>query len=269
MSTTDCDTCENCGATGLEPFIDRPEVFHISYRCPNCGLYQKGVEAPDPMYESDYHDGYLSRKRSKTLTAQIRLGSLRGYFEDNDVRLLDIGCSIGATVAAAESFGWSATGVDISSVAVKHCIESGHDCHLIKGVELPFPDNSFDIVTNWHVIEHVKDVYETLAEWRRVLKPGGIMMLETPNSRYLKARIMGSKYTKFWPSGHLYTFNRANLSSILNQAGFDVLPTKLTGGRGALPMHINTYAAIYRGYRELCRSLDLCKSIEITCRKVA
>ncbi len=259
--------CENCAKRGLESYIDRPEKSHILMRCPECDLFQKGALKTAVIYEDAYHDEYERRRDAKTVTAKLRLGAAKRYLRSADVKMLDIGCSVGATVNAAREFGWQASGVDISSSAIEFCRNDGLDCYEISGVELPFDDNTFDLVTHWHVIEHVEDVAVALAEWRRVLKPGGIMMLETPDSSYRKAQLMGPKYAKFWPSAHLYTFNRNNLSSILTRSGFEVLPTRLTGGFKALPAHLNIYATVYRGYRELCRSLKMCKSLEIVSRK--
>jgi SAM-dependent methyltransferase len=248
----------------LEPFINQASQRLL--HCPVCNLYQKGFLDSDSLYENDYHDEYFRRLGSKTVTAKIRLGAASGYLQNRHPRSLDVGCSVGASVKAAKELGWNPSGVDISQSAVKFCRDQGFDCQKIEGVKLPFEDATFDLLTNWHVIEHVLDVTETLREWRRVLKPDGIMMLETPNSRFLKARLMGPRYKKFWPKGHLYTFDRKNLSSILERVGFEVLPNRLVGGPFALPPYLTAYALAYRGYREVWRKLDLCKSIEIICR---
>ena len=258
--------CENCGHETLETFIRLDDQRLL--RCPRCDLFQKGILESETEYEGDYHVKYARRRSAKTVTATIRLGAARRYLKMRNPRILDIGCSVGATVKAAEQLGWRASGVDVSQAAVNFCIDEGLDCYHSSGVELPFADETFDLVTNWHVIEHVADIAETLVEWRRVLKPGGIMMIETPDSSYLKARLWGpERYKKFWPRNHLYTFNRRNLGSLLKQGGFEVLPTRIIGGLTALPPHLNGYAFLYRGYRETCRRIRLCKSFEIVCRR--
>jgi SAM-dependent methyltransferase len=261
-------TCENCGHDSLESFIDRPG--HQLKRCPRCNLFQKGVLPSNDVYEGDYHDCYSSRKRSKEITAAIRLASITKELKTDAVRvphLLDIGCSVGATVKAAEDLGWNATGVDVSQGAIDFCRTQGLNCFKIDGTALPFGDNFFDVVANWHVIEHVSDVRETLAEWLRVLKPGGLMILETPDSTCWKAKQLGAEYKKFWPPEHLYTFDPANLSSILRSSGFEILPSRLIGKSNVLPAHLNLYAIGYRGLRAAYRKLGLCKSLELCCRK--
>ena len=258
-------TCENCGHDDLQKFIDKPG--HQLLHCSQCDLFQKGVLESTLVYEEEYHECYAKRIDGKIRTALIRLGSIEPYLQSDAPKMLDIGCSIGATVSAAKKLGWDATGVDVSRLAVDQCLERGLDCHIVTDGTLPFKDNTFDLVTNWHVIEHVLDVKQTLAEWQRVLKPGGVMILETPDARYLKARLLGPKYKKFWPAEHLYTFNKSNLSQIMETCGFEILPTRLIGSWRTLPSHLSAYALGYRSLRTVQRKLNLCKSIEICCRK--
>lgn len=258
--------CENCGIEGLQPFEIGPD--HSLMFCENCLLYQKGSAPPDELYEKPkYHEKYRSRRSSKIVTAMIRLASVTKYINQQNPKLLDIGCSIGATLAAAERLGWSATGVDVSQTAVEACQRIGLDCHAISDHRLPFDDNTFDVVSNWHVIEHVEDVLQTLEEWKRVMKPGGVMILETPDSQCWKARRLGARYKRFWPKGHLYTFTQSNMNSILDKAGFEVLPTRVIGNANALPLPLTGYAMAYRNLRKLYRKFRWCKSIEVCCRK--
>ena len=260
------NVCENCCVEGLQPFEIRPD--HKLMFCENCLLYQKGIAPPADLYEAaDYHDVYRSRRQSKIVTAMIRLASITRHLNQQNPKLLDIGCSIGATLAAAERLGWTPSGVDVSQSAVEACQRIGHDCHTITDHRLPFDNDTFDVVSNWHVIEHVEDVHQTLAEWRRVLKPGGIMILETPDSQCWKARRLGARYKTFWPKEHRYTFTRTNMCSILENAGFDILPSKIIGKPDALPIAISGYAIAYRSWRKLSRKFSWCKSIEVCCRK--
>ena len=257
--------CENCGCDSLNEFkVAEGNEFLF---CPECLLYQKRVRPPYEHYEADYHDRYAKRREAKIITGMTRLAALTKYTDVREPRTLDVGCSIGASVEASQRMGWKATGVDVSQAAVDYCCEKGLDCYKIDDFELPFEDNTFDIVTSWHVIEHVDDVRATLNEWYRVVRPGGLLVLETPDSQCLKARRLGAKYQSFWPFDHLYTFTRSNMSSLLQQSGFEVLPSRVLGKFTALPLHLTLYAAGYRTVRETYRALGWCKSIEVCCRK--
>ncbi|MEM9940966.1 MAG: class I SAM-dependent methyltransferase [Planctomycetota bacterium] len=262
------NVCENCGRQGLNSFIDEPH--QKLFQCPACGLCQKGVLESESVYEGHYHSGYKARLESKIRSAKIRLGSVQPYLVVETPKTLDIGCSVGATVNAAEQLGWDAFGVDVSEKAVELCRDQGLSCEVLRDGKLPFDDESFDLVTNWQVIEHVLDVKKALCEWKRVLKPGGVMILDTPDAAYWKARILGPKhYRKFWPADHIYTFNRENLTDIIKSCGFEMLPGRLIGRWTTLTPKLTAYALGYRGLRSCQRSLRLCKSIELCCRKPA
>jgi SAM-dependent methyltransferase len=194
--------CKNCGSRNLEPFTIQPN--NIFQYCSDCLLYQKQSPPPLEHYEESYHQFYARRRGKKIATAKTRLGALTRYLKVDRPKMLDVGCSIGATVEAGKQLGWQASGVDVSKVAVEFCRDQGLDCVAIDDHRLPYEDNSFDVLTSWHVIEHV-----TLDEWFRVIKPGGILVLETPDSQCWKAKRLGPAYESFWPHDHLYTFTRS------------------------------------------------------------
>ncbi len=101
-------------------------------------------------------------------------------------------------IEAAINRGWDAAGIDVSASAVEFCRKRNLPCRLVDGNVLPFPDGSFDMLTAWHVIEHVADVEKTLADWFRVLRPNGVLALETPDASSPIVRLRGSSYRKFW-----------------------------------------------------------------------
>ncbi len=270
ISTAESSTvnCENCGCSELEKFVVQPDNWF--WFCPDCLLYQKSMRPPYEHYENSYHVHYAGRRDAKIRTGLTRLSAITPYLNtqgNQPTRMLDIGCSIGATVEAGQRLGWDASGVDVSLAGVEFCREQGLDCHKIDGLHLPYEDNTFDVVTSWHVIEHVDDVRETLQEWNRVVKPGGLLVIETPDSQCLKARRLGAEYQHFWPMDHLYTFTRSNMCQFLNDAGFDVLPSRIIGKLNALSPTLTCYTMGYRSLRQFYRQMGWCKSIEVCCRK--
>ena len=104
-------------------------------------------------------------------------------------RILDVGCGTGINIEAFERFG-PTLGLDLSATALAFCRERGRDGLVqASGVHLPFPDRSFDVVTAIGVVEHIEQDRAALAEWARVLAPGGQLVLLT------------SAYSWMW-SGH-------------------------------------------------------------------
>ena len=135
-------------------------------------------------------------------------------------RLLDIGTGRGDVLVEAARHGWDAEGVEISADAARVARE-----HLGLKVTAgslraaKFPDESFDVVTMLDVIEHVPDPIADLQEVRRILKRGGLVVLETPNFAGLMSRMGGS----YWPGymlPHINLFTPANFSALVEQSGF-------------------------------------------------
>lgn len=100
-------------------------------------------------------------------------------------RILDVGCGTGIVLEHLEPYG-PATGLDFSATALEFCRKRGAT-RLVRGQgeHLPFADDSFDVVTAFGVIEHIDDDRGALAEWCRVLKPGGHLVLLTSSYRWL------------------------------------------------------------------------------------
>ena len=201
----------------------------LLWKCEACELYQHGHPAAQQAYANQYHSGYAKHRGKKIRTAMYRLNRVAKYLEGTKPRVLDIGCSVGCTVEAAKRRGWDAYGVDVSDDAVNYCRKRGLSCFHTNGLKLPFEDQSFDAVVSWHVIEHVADVHESIEEWRRVLKPNGVLVMETPDASSPKVRRLGASYTKFWAPEHTYTFTPDNLRRIVEPIGFQSLREPWTG----------------------------------------
>ena len=259
--------CENCGDTSLERF-EIPEQTTL-WKCPNCGLYQKGQPPTERLYEDEYHDGYLHSLPRKIRTAQVRLGRAAGYLPEPcpTPSVLDVGCSIGATVSAAARRGWDAHGVDVSQSAVDSCRSRSLNCVHYDGDKLPYPDQTFDMLTSWHVIEHVANVSEVLEDWYRVLKPGGVMVLETPDANCWKAKIRGAKYAKFWPAAHIYTFTPETLHPFATRTGFEILPNPWFATSKSASVTTTAYALAYQAYLATSRATGFAKAFQLFARR--
>jgi 2-polyprenyl-3-methyl-5-hydroxy-6-metoxy-1,4-benzoquinol methylase len=101
-------------------------------------------------------------------------------------RVLDIGCNLGYGTNLLAEKAPDVTGVDLSAAAIaeaeRRYARPGLAFRCIDGTRLPWPDASFDAVTSLQVIEHIDAVGDFLSEVRRVLRPGGLVFLTTPNA---------------------------------------------------------------------------------------
>lgn len=116
--------------------------------------------------------------------------------------------------------GHEVTGVDISPRAVELASRAAPRCKVLvaDAARLPFPDGSFDRLVSHHLLEHLQDAQKALKEWRRVLVPGGIMAVCTPNRLYPRPRI-------FYDEGHVHVFEGRELEEVVEGSGFRVIRT--------------------------------------------
>lgn len=138
--------------------------------------------------------------------------------------VLDVGCNTGYGTVRLVPTARSVTGVDVSpaAVAAARSRDGGESVAfaVIDGLGLPFPDHSFDLVTSFQVVEHVADPVPYLQEIRRVLRPGGIAILTTPN-----AAIRLDPGMTPWNRFHVREYRAAELEAALGEVfdGVEVL----------------------------------------------
>ena len=171
---------------------------------------------------------YLDVRRS------FLLGDLR-----TGEAVLDLGCGAGEFTAIAAAAGARAVGVDVAEAALARA-RVRHpqlDFRLVPiDGPLPFDDNAFDLVWASEVIEHVADTARWLSEVRRVLAPGGRLLITTPSHGRLLLAIGGiERYSQ--PLGdHLHLYSKRSLRSLLGEFGFAGIEVRAVDGVGGLPI---------------------------------
>lgn len=153
---------------------------------------------------------------------------LRGLVADSPaLHILDVGCGTGLNASFLAKSGHSIVGVDVSEVAVERFCSAGFDGIVcdVASEKLPFPDDSFDLVYASEVIEHCVDTPSFLSQLFRVVKPGGMLMLSTPNSAFWPYRILGvlgQTSSEYQHPGHVRFFSLRSLSRAIESAGFTI-----------------------------------------------
>jgi len=135
--------------------------------------------------------------------------------KDRRARILDVGCGTGANLMRLADFG-DAEGVDISPDALKFCRERGlNNVKLGAAESLPYEDHEFDLVTSFDVVEHMDDDVAGLREMRRVLRPGGRVLLFVPTFMFLWG-------VQDEVSNHRRRYRLNELREVVTAAGFEV-----------------------------------------------
>lgn len=134
-------------------------------------------------------------------------------------RLLDVGCGNGDLAIRMRSLGWDVEAIDVDPTAVRTARARGLDVHQGELRSQHYPSECFDAVTMAHVIEHVYDPRCLLREAHRILKPGGTLVLLTPNSESLGSHLYGRDWRGWESPRHLHVFNVDNMRATLEQSG--------------------------------------------------
>jgi len=137
-------------------------------------------------------------------------------------RLLEIGCGNGRQLEFLRDLGWMVEGVDPDPTALAAASARGLTVHMGTLAEQGFPAEHFDAIVSSHVIEHVHDPVGLLRECRRILRPGGRLVIVTPNTASLGHRLFGADWLDLDPPRHLHLFNLASLRRAATDAGLVV-----------------------------------------------
>ncbi len=194
-------------------------------RCIQCGLeFLPLCYLPEASY-SDAADPYYLEQEAERLINADRLLDL----VPKGGRLLEIGCAVGFLLVAARERGFDVMGVEMSEWASGIARERfGLDVRCGKLEDLGLEDDSFDVVVLADVIEHLTHPDRTLREIRRVLKPGGRVLLLTPDAGSVMARVLGQRWWGLLDD-HYFYFSRSTLRRFLENEGFEVETLKAQG----------------------------------------
>jgi 2-polyprenyl-3-methyl-5-hydroxy-6-metoxy-1,4-benzoquinol methylase len=206
---------------------------HTIVQCRRCGLVYTNPRLDGATISDTYaivEDRlYLEERSGRVLTFEHHLRPMeRLTGAPNGRRLLDVGCHIGVFVEIAARHGWDAWGIDPSRWAVEQAQARG--LHVLEGTleTADLPRSSFDVVTLWDVIEHVTDPKGTLQRARRLLVPGGLLVVHTIDIDSPFARLLGAR----WPwlmEMHIYYFSRSTLRAMLEACGFRLISDRPQG----------------------------------------
>jgi len=218
-----------CGDT-LEPTgLAMPEGQ--MRRCRECGQWVSAASEArylDSMREFDVPEGTeptAESQRRRFVQSERKLTQVvrRLNKSSPDVRLLDVGCSSGALVAAAQTLGFIAEGVEPAAKAAAAAQAAGLNVRQGLLEEVGYPAASFDAITLFEVVEHVREPLALLKECHRVLSSGGMAVIGTGNTASWTARAMGADWEYLdigRHGGHVSFFNPWSMTLLAQRAGF-------------------------------------------------
>lgn len=140
--------------------------------------------------------------------------------------LLDIGAGTGDFLTVLKNDGWQITGIEPNEKAKTMAVSKGITfADSLEGLQ----NNSFDVITMWHVLEHVPDVEKQISELKRLLKPNGTIFIAVPNFNSFDANYYGHFWAAFDVPRHLWHFSKTaikKLFAIQNLELVKIIPMK-------------------------------------------
>lgn len=230
--------CPCCGQVWLDP---RPAASEIAglYRhyythgdAGELSLFRRAVLRGIPAAVFGYRDAVTGPAervvgRCLSLAGPLREAARHGLMwltGEHRGRLLDVGCGSGLFLKHMAALGWEVAGVEPDPDAARIARETLGGGEVVNSEleRAELPAESFDAVTLSHVIEHLLDPEAALATCRRLLRPGGRLVLSTPNCESLGVRYFGSSWLHWDPPRHLQLFNPRTLPQLVSAAGLEV-----------------------------------------------
>jgi 2-polyprenyl-3-methyl-5-hydroxy-6-metoxy-1,4-benzoquinol methylase len=241
--------CPVCGSGKQDPFLSAKdhfltgEFFEI-VKCSGCGFrftnprpeageLGKYYQSEEYISHSDSRKGLFASvyQKVRNYTLGKKRNLVNKYSKKGEI--LDIGCATGQFLNTMASDGWGATGIEPDEKTRNNAI-SAYGLKVFPEEKLhSFTEASFDVITMWHVLEHVSDLNGRMAEISKLLKPGGTVIIAVPNCESADAK----KYKDFWAGydlpRHLYHFTKSDIMRLAEKFGFEIV--------NILPMRFDAY----------------------------
>ena len=239
--------CAACGTVYASEYADPGEVFVEGYFEGGAGSY--GIDTAHPRFQAFMAE--VCARRCAFIEQLTGVGSL-----------LDVGCGGGELLRAATARGWRAAGAEPMAEAVElaRSRAPGADIRAGPSSDAGFDERSFDVVCAFHVLEHMPDSRAFLGELARFARPGGLVVVETPNYASLLRRRHGSNWIHLRPLEHLAHFTPQTMRGAFAGAGLDPVrittPTWIVGEHTAEELAAELALRRPLGARVLARGLE-------------
>jgi 2-polyprenyl-3-methyl-5-hydroxy-6-metoxy-1,4-benzoquinol methylase len=225
--------CPVCGATAIREVLTAKDhtvsgkSFSI-WECASC-TFRFTQHVPDEAHIGPYYkaDSYISHtntskglvnrlyKMVRNITLRNKRKLLQAATNRTTGQLLEIGAGTGIFAAFMKKSGWQVMGLE-PDPDVRQTAKDKNGVALLDTSELfELPTEHFDVITMWHVLEHVHRLHEYMAQLKKLLKPGGVLLIAVPNYTSFDAQLYGRFWAAYDVPRHLYHFSPASMRNLL------------------------------------------------------
>lgn len=243
------DVCPVCNSTTFENYLscDDHTVSHSTFtivRCNNC-TFKFTNPRPDSNEIVKYYESvdYISHSNTSTGLFNKIYQAIRNYTISKKFKLvsnyvsrgtlLDIGCGTGEFLNYFSQRGWDVCGVEPGASARNLAIKNYKLKVVGEDLITSMKDMSYDVITMWHVLEHVHFLNERLKQINRILNSEGLLIIAVPNYTSYDANYYKEKWAAYDVPRHLYHFSPQTITRLLSLNGFELVKT--------LPMKFDSY----------------------------
>ncbi len=208
--------CRRCGLVYANPRAPESRILERYNRDYFWNEYLPAAGAPEGRIDFDFIDG-----RNRPMLDFARRHAPEGR------RLLEVGTGAGLFLKAAERAGWDVAGLELSAEAAAFARERlGLNVREERAEAMTFGPASFEVAVMSEVIEHLFDPRAVLDAVYRALRPGGVILVTTPNFSALSRHALGASWSVLSPLEHLYYFTEATLGRMLEASGFSIMESR-------------------------------------------
>ena len=234
----ECPVCKNSTFTpyiGCKDYLVSQIDFNIQ-ACTSCGLRftnpRPNKESIGEFYQSadyvshnDQSAGIVNKlyRLVRQYTLRQKLNLIDSIYPKKG-KVLDIGCGTGLFLDTCQKNGWSIAGVEPDTNAREIAVTRLKE-NIVNDLS-EIHDEQFDLITMWHVLEHVADLRETVQELNRRLRKGGTLLLALPNSDSHDAQYFKQYWAAYDTPRHLSHFTPSTINQLVSQTGFSLVDTK-------------------------------------------
>ncbi len=207
------------------------EEFEVS-RCGACGIARTRPEPATDRLAAYYPPAYYgaASMRRFPLAVEALQRALYGAraraverLAGGPGRVLDVGCGRGFLLDAFRRRGWQVQGTELDDRSAAHARDvMGIPVHVGPADGWPWPEGHFDAVVFWHVLEHLSEPHHAIERARRLLRPGGVLMVGVPNFASPEARLARGGWFHLDVPRHVVHLTPRWLSEAIGAAGLDV-----------------------------------------------
>lgn len=242
--------CKICGSSNVKKIFNTCNIHgrHILslkdnfevIRCADCeAIFIANIFIDKEYYAKYYPKNYYNQSNNNFINYLAdSVNRLSTNFKERQIlnnlhpddklkfKILDIGCGSGNFLNNISDDRFDKYGIEINPEGYKISREKKLKIYNREMKDINFEDNAFDIITLWHVIEHLNSPYEVIIPIQRILKKDGILVINTPNTDSIGFKYGGGIWFHLDAPRHLILYNRKTLEYLLDRTGFKVVSEK-------------------------------------------